>query len=259
MSNLKIITVVNDLDCYNKTIKNNPNMNKYEITIFDNIKKNIGISKRYNSYIKKNIFTNKVKDSWLIFCHQDFAFLEDALPILEEQDKNCIYGVTGVKKRKIGNLKFKMKGLIPTFFIKTKVLGIGQIHQGYDPKKFKKAYKKNPFIMDGENFYLSNKLITKPVEVDTVDCCCVIIHSSLIKKEKLLFDENLEWHCYAEDMCLNAKYNHNIPVKVIQFKCKHLSRGDSRNESFEKFFEYIANKYKGKKFCTPCRNTYDIK
>jgi len=258
MSNLHIITTVLDSNCYDKTIKHNPFMNCYKITAFNQEKDNIIIPKRYNSFIKEKIFTDKIKDTWLVFCHQDFGFLNFPLEILEKQNKNFLYGPSGVRKRKFGNLKFKLwKDFLPIPYIKTKVLALGQIWQGYDPETFKKANRKNPFKVGNEYFYFSGKQLEQPEVVDTVDCMCLIVHSSLIKKYKLLFDEKLDWHCYSEDFSLNAKHKHGILTKAVQMDCKHLSRGNSFSKGFEKCFGYITNKYKNCCFCTACRNTYD--
>ena len=42
------------------------------------------------------------------------------------------------------------------------------------------------------------------IKVQTFDCQCLIIHSSLINRYKLRFDENLTFDLYVEDFCANA-------------------------------------------------------
>ena len=53
MSELKIVSVVNNFDIYNKCIKNNEFINKYDLIPFDNTSENLGIPKLYNSFMGK--------------------------------------------------------------------------------------------------------------------------------------------------------------------------------------------------------------
>lgn len=262
-TDLKIITVVNNFDCYNKTIKKNKNMNKYSLTVFDNTKENIGIPKRYNSYIRNNIFSNKVKDSWLVFCHQDFAFIENILPKLEKQRKNCIYGVVGASFR--WKISIEMKYLKNFFLRKNKKIR-GFLNQGFGFNQYilpnKKFFRNNQSVhvrgvgrfnlINDEIFIELGKRFKKPIEVSTIDCCCLIVHSSLVKKYNLLFDENLQWDCYAEEFCLNANFRYGIKTNVICLDSYHLSLGNIETEGFKKSFKYLKNKYKGKNFTGVC-------
>ncbi|MCK7520973.1 MAG: hypothetical protein MZV64_26400 [Ignavibacteriales bacterium] len=219
---LKIVTVVNDFEIFNKTIKNNNFMNIHPIHVYDNSIENIGISKRYNNFI--NEYVKPDSDFWIIFCHQDFGFLKDPLPILKKLDKNCIYGPIGVicsGKNRI-SVSIKLKGLMNSFLkfkYKPNKKYFGQINQG----------KKN-----GAKFFKLGRYLITSKEVDSVDCCCLICHSSLIYKHNLSFDELLDFHLYSEDFSFNAKFNHNIATKAVQFKCKHLSQGIHHPLSFKK-------------------------
>ena len=268
MNNLEIISVVNDFDCYERTIKSNQFMNKYNLHIFDNSKENLGIAARYNFFIKNQILTNKIKDSWLVFCHQDFGFLQDPLEILTKQNKNCIYGPTGAAKKK-PSLGFNWKRKFPFYFyVKYRVKRLGKIKQGFHSKKYftlNEEYNKSN--IGGQFFYKGNELfkigdelfyyvhthnfLNQPSAVDTLDCCCIIIHSSLLTKYNLLFDEKFTFHLYGEDFSLAAKYNHNITTKALQFDCFHRGEGNMNN-LFKSDLEFMKQKYSGRKFVGTC-------
>lgn len=213
MSLLKVVTVVNDFKIFDDCIKNNEYLKGYEIIAFDNSKENIGISSRYNSFID----TLKAEDDfWVAFLHQDFKFNENPLSKLENLDKNCIYGAVGIN-RQLFYLQLKPKFIFKIY----RRCMVGEIFQG-----------------DGIN-KVGNRIIGLR-DVITLDCCCCIIHSSLLKN-KLRFDENLDFHMYVEDLCHSAKKLGIIP-KVVQFECRHLSAGN-RNEALNKAAEYVKKKH----------------
>ena len=94
---------------------------------------------------------------------------------------------------------------------------------------------------------IGNKTAGEPV-VKTLDCCCCIVHSSLLKV--LRFDENLDFHMYVEDLCHSAK-KLGILSRVVQFDCRHLS-GGNHNEALEKAAQYVMKKHNIKKTDSPC-------
>jgi len=214
-TNIQIVTVVNNFEIFNNTINENIFMKYFPIKIYDNTKENISITRRYNNFIKNHI----KDDMWIIFCHQDFGFLEDFTIKLEDLDKNFIYGPIGAGIK---------ESCLPIRVI------LGQINQG----------NKDKIVKHG-------KYINRPEVVDTLDCCCLIIHSSLIKKHGLLFDENLDFHLYSEEFSLNARYNHSIETKAVQFECIHLSYGN-RSGHFFKALEYLRGKYSDIDFTSTC-------
>lgn len=261
-NNIEIVCVANDLGVFNRVIAENPYMNRFSVTMYDNSVENVGISKRYNTFIEERI--NKSNDDfWAVFCHQDFGFNEDIRAKVEKLDKNCIYGPIGIKvfrstkkwfkglfSNKFGyypSLKFEIKGLFskdykfltvekhesqPGLF-KRKLLG--QISQGQGDSDFEKL----------------GKLIKSPKSVESLDCCCLIVHSSLIRKHNLKFDENLSWHMYVEDFCMGAKKNYGIKTKAVQFDCFHLGKGNL-NEDFYSAAKYVKDKYNLKRLKTTC-------
>lgn len=248
MKDLKIITVVNDFDCFEKTVKINKFMNKYEMFTFDNIKENLPITRRYNSFLEDQIFSKKITDSWLVFCHQDFGFLEDPLEILKKENPKNILGVVGARKRKIPFLKKRKirRGYLWQGMGNAIELGRSEKDVAVDP---------NLRIINGTLFHKNrHRQVPKQGIVDTVDCCCIIAHSSTVQKFNLKFDENLLWDMYAEDFCLNAKFNHHIKTKTTPIESYHISLGNNGTEKFIKAMEFVKNKYPKKLFSGTCFN-----
>ena len=80
-------------------------------------------------------------------------------------------------------------------------------------------------------------------QADTFDCQCLIVHSSLVKKYGLRFDENLTFDLYVEEFCINAYEKYKITSRILQIKCQHWSKGNI-GERWYRQFEYLQNKYK---------------
>lgn len=231
--NAKVICVVNNWEIFDKVVKNNENLKNCEYFISDNTKEDVAITKRYNSFIENSIGK---EDFWCLFIHQDFGIMEDIDLVLKKLNQNYIYGAVGVKNFK--GIFFGKKNKDRNLGFKTSFkLMLGQILQGENNFDLKKRWATALF---------------QPT-VDAIDCCCIIIHSSLIKKHNLRFDENLSFHLYAEELCYSAKKNHQIKTKVIQMKCFHLGQG-TLNEEFEKSAQYLKEKFNIKKIPSTCYN-----
>jgi len=222
--NIQIITVVNNFDIFDAFIKKNAYMSRYHIYVFDNTVDNIGIPLRYNHFLENDLH----EEGWLVFCHQDFSFLEDIHDRLEGLSKDFIYGPIGAVNRK----GIFFKSWRPRFH--RKVL-LGQINQSDD----------------AVHFYKNGRYLKRPVIVNTVDCCCLIVHSSLIKKHNLRFDKMFKFHLYSEDFSLNARYNCSVKTKAVQIECKHSSRGNTSKE-FYNALENLKRKYPNKRFVGTC-------
>ena len=84
--------------------------------------------------------------------------------------------------------------------------------------------------------------VKKPTVVDTVDCCCIIVHSSLVKKYGLRFDENLSFDLYSEDFSISANEKYGVKTKVFPIMTHHYSYGtiDTR---FLLQLQYLNKKY----------------
>lgn len=219
------ISVVNEVDIYSKCILENKyikNSDVIETVCLDNAVENVFISKRYNEFISGYDFSNEV---WFIFCHSDWEIKENIAVRLDSLDKDCLYGPIGTiiaeNKQKI--IKQERRGRI------------------YDRKR------------DGSNLRLVEYYeIESGSEVDTFDCQCLIVHSSLIKKYNLRFDENLEFDLYVEDFCINAKVSHGIKSMILKIECCHWQQLEDINERphfFDKI-DYINKKYQNYLFGT---------
>lgn len=219
MAGIKMVTCVRDYNMYGKFIKNNPMCRSFELLDICNLKDNRPIPLRYNSVID-GIGGNS--DDWLIFCHEDFELLEDITPLVARLDKDCLYGAVGC--RRIGLFGFGMQ------------LTLGNI------------VERN---RDGSGgAWRVAKQIKKPEEVETFDCCCIIMHSSLVMKYGLRFDEQLEFDMYVEDFCANAKTKHGVRSFVVPIECCHHS-GSRATDRLYRHLPYLREKYPNNNFVGP--------
>lgn len=229
----KVICVVNNQKIFEKVVKHNENLKNCEYFVFDNSTENVALTKHYNSFIEQNLKDN---DSWCLFIHQDFGITEDIDSVLKKLDKNYIYGAIGVKILK--GIFFGKKDKDRHLGFKTSLkLILGRILQGNNDFNFKKYGISASF---------------QPT-VDAIDCCCIMIHSSLIKKYNLLFDENLSFHLYAEELCYRAKKDYKIKTKVVKMKCFHLGHG-TLDENFENSAQYLKKKFNVNSIPSTCYN-----
>lgn len=262
MSKIQIVTVVHNWECYDKNIKDNPNMKNYEIVTFDNSKKPVAITKRYNDYIKKNILTDKVQDTWVVFCHQDFSFTQDPMDIICKLDKGNIYSTIGYSPKKYHKIGLKkiLGMLCPCF--KSKSQQLGEVWGSFEPSKMREQgqtmkkeaehlEKEKTFKCGDEYLRIYGKKVHKPMEVDTLSSCCIIMYSDLIKEKELLFDENLDFFMYGEELSLNARFNKGIKAIVIPCDCKRSTDKSPERDALKKqALDYLKSKYSDKKFCT---------
>jgi hypothetical protein len=98
--------------------------------------------------------------------------------------------------------------------------------------------------------YIIGKYTQQPQAVDTLDCCCVIVHTSLLKKQALRFDEQFDFHLYAEDFCLQATKK-QIKIQAIQTKCIHYSNG-TLSKAFFATYQRLLEKFPQEPFVTMC-------
>ena len=208
------ISVVNNYDLYNRCIKNNPFVTGSEnikLVEYNNIKDNVYIAKRYNSFLNNY---NYSKEAWFVFCHCDWEPLEDINLQLSKLDKSSLYGPVGSKVEIFNNKCYRtMTGC---------------------------CYEKR---RDGSDLRYLTSFADSIEPTDTFDCQCLIVHSSLIKKYNLRFDENLKWDLYVEDFCINSKLNYNINSYALYFACCHWSGYHDLPKSYLKSIEYVNSKY----------------
>lgn len=234
MNKSKLVCVYNNKETYEKIVESNDYIKNCELFGYDNTAKNTPITKLYNEFINENIKSN----SWLVFIHQDFGIMEDLETLIKKLDKKHIYGTVGVKifKGLFWGKKYNIDEIKRGFKTELK-LTIGRILQGDNKLGLKRHGRPALF---------------QPT-VDAIDCCCIIIHSSLFKKYNLRFDEHLSFHMYAEELCYRTKKDYKIKTKVIQTKCFHLGKG-CLNEEYQKSVQYIKEKFNIKRIPSTCPN-----
>lgn len=133
---------------------------------------------------------------------------------LKTLDKNCIYGPVGSKAEIYKN---KLMVYITGFCYERRRDGsglrpLGALTQGFESS-------------------------------DTFDCQALFVHSSLIKKYNLRFDENLKWDLYVEDFCINAKKQHAIESYAFRLEACHWSGYHKTPASYYQSLDYINAKY----------------
>ncbi len=215
------VSVVRNFDMYDIAFRNNPFISRNGIYLhtIDNSKHNEYIGKKYNEFLNQYEYSNS---AWLVFCHEDWDILEDVREKINILDKKGLYGTFGARLLKNDNKNYYREY-------------IGSI---LDCAK------------DGSNLRRLGSNYENLTTVDTIDCQALIVHSSLVKKYGLRFDENLKFDFYVEDFCLQAFTKNNIISHVVDLKVCHHSQISSiieRPNIFEKK-SYINEKYKGKKF-----------
>jgi len=214
--NITFVCVSNNELVYSRAVLSSAYMTEHKILKYDNTIENIPIPIRYNNAINRILASNY--SGWIFFVHNDFSIIEPIENIVDELEHTNLYGPIGA----ILNENAK------TLY--------GQILQGHN----------NSLIYHGSK-------IDTPTLVDTVDCQCLFLHTDLLKKYNLRFDENevLSFHQYVEDFCINANVNYGIKTYAVPIKCKHLSWCKLNND-FNLAITYINSKYPNKKWAGTC-------
>ncbi len=236
MESISIVSVITNSAQYKQLFTENRFLSKTTLYPYDNSQQNLSIPTRYNHFIEHTMPQN----SWIVFCHQDFEFLQDPHEVLDKLDKNCIYGPIGItaKRHKALSLTFHTwrkpslkwgTELRPVYY--------GQIKQG---------------SQNNEN--IIGLRLTSPQTVDTVDCCCLIVHSSLIRAKNLRFDEQFDFHLYGEDFSLAARQK-GVLTQAVQLNCRHYSPGNT-DEQFWLKYKALLKKYPREVFLTTCVGDY---
>ena len=221
---LFVVSPVIDFIMYNKLIYANQLLKNERITLAPQNNKKSGktISVCYNDFLNGFDYSSP---AWLVFCHEDFEFLEDPLPLLSKCDRRDIIGVFG------GVMVKNLRGdLIRTY--------VGKI---YDCAK------------DGSGKRQLGSDFPDRAEVETLDCQMMAVHSDTVRAYGLRFDENLDFDGYVEDFCLQARL-HGLKSRVIRLRCRHWSILGSVQErpSYLKMEAYLNAKYTGQLFAGLC-------
>jgi hypothetical protein len=187
-------------------------MTEHRILKYDNRETNLPIPIRYNQAVQTLLESNY--DGWICFIHNDFSLLQPLDHLLQDLDHHQLYGPIGAI------LEDNQKRLV------------GEILQGHN----------GSLIHHGSP-------IDQPTLADTVDCQCLLIHTDLLRKHDLRFDEHelLSFHQYVEELCLQAGEQYAIPTYVVPIKCKHASQGTS-HRAIDLAIDYINAKYPQKQW-----------
>ncbi len=210
--NIYMVSVVRDYEMYDKCVKNNPWCRDLTLVPVDNLQENKPITVRYNAFLD-----TLQGEGWMVFCHEDWRLECDLRPILEGLDKNMLWGPVGVFVEECRHSDF--------------------VHLNGRVKHSQKGGEGMRVVQGLEEW----------ARVDCFDCQCLIVHSSLVKRYGLRFDENLFFDMYVEDFCVNAYERYGILSHTVRIECTHFSKGDI-NTRFHKALDYVREKYKnGKK------------
>ena len=208
---VSVVSVVRDRAMYRRCLEDNRYCSGMNLVPCDNRECNNPIPVCYNKFL---VEYDCAKESWLIFCHEDFELQEDVAPLLGQFDKNSMHGVVGAARK--GFAGFGMQVIYGN---------MTEINRDGSGRTW------NP----GQKIY-------RAVEVETFDCCCLIVHSSLVEKFGLRFDENLLFDLYVEDFCALAKVKYGIRSYVHPVKCCHHS-GSRATDRLLRHLPYLKDKY----------------
>jgi len=217
MNKAVFVSAFTDKDLYsrcaleNPFIRDNANLSTAD---FDNSTDNRFISKRYNQFLDTWDYSH---ETWFVFCHSDWEILEDITTKLAKLDKGTLWGPIGAKL-----IKNDRQWL--------------QIYCGTIQERSR----------DGNvSRTLWNRHSDTGTPVDTFDSQCMIVHSTLVQKFSLRFDESYKFDLYVEDFCINAAENFGIPSKILRLDCRHNSISDSMNgrDSFYDMVHYFNEKW----------------
>jgi hypothetical protein len=180
---------------YAKCVAENPNCEGCELSFWDNRKNNDRITVAYNGMLAGRPAD---EEAWYVFCHEDFQMLEPLLPRLAELDKDSLWGPIGA----------------------TTVTRFGVYHQWRLLGSVEECKK------DGsDSRRIGEKTFCGDI-VDTFDCQCLVVHSSLVRRLRLRFDENLSFDLYVEDFCIAADVRGGIVSRILPLEARHWSGGN---------------------------------
>lgn len=205
------ISVSRDPALYAKCIEDNPYAKFLERIAIDNRERNEPISVCYNRFLDGYDYSH---EAWFVFCHEDFELREDISPVLDRIDRSALHGVVGGARR--GFAGFGMQVIYGNMTELRRNGEGGEWHVG--------------------------RSVDKATEVEAFDCCCLMVHSSLVVKYGLRFDEHLLFDLYVEDFCATAKIKHGIRSFVHPVKCCHHS-GSRATERLYRHLPYLKAKY----------------
>lgn len=202
---LRIVSVYINESMFTSFFTHNTALLHYDIIGLDNRELNQGLPTLYNEIIEKYLD----EDCWLFFVHEDFE-IKGSLEGIFALDPMAIYGTFGVRMQK------------------NAPVGIGQ-HVCSNK--------------DGSNATTAGIKVEHLEAVQSLDCQSILLHTSLLRKyPSLRFDEPLRFDLYAEDLCLYAGCQLELPIYVFPLDFQHYSHGRI-TERYYKGLDYLKAKY----------------
>lgn len=214
------IVVVRDRCRYCQFFEENDNINISSCIPLDNSAENRPIPDRYNEFLDKYDYT---KPAWFVFVHEDFEIRESLKEKLEGLDRGSLWSPIGCYRQSF--LGIGRQRYVGTILDANRKTGSGLILQGMP--------------------------VPKGTKVETFDCCCLIVHSSLVQRHHLRFDPELKFDLYVEDFCASAYVNHGIVSRILPFKSAHYSLSVPQDRYYQ-HLPYLRKKYPCNCFVGTC-------
>lgn len=189
-----LVSVVRDFAMYDRCVKGNSFVADCELAPIDNREHNEGISVGYNRFLDSRPAD---EEAWYVFCHEDFQPLESVAARLANLDRGALWGPIGAVTR----------------------VRWGLYHQWRLFGQVQECRK------DGSNARTVGETVAEGTPVETFDCQCLIVHSSLVREHRLRFDEQLTFDLYAEEFCMAAKEKAGIVSRILPLAACHWSGG----------------------------------
>lgn len=212
-----IVSVVRDDAMYRKCLADNAFCEGCELVKLDNRERNERIPVLYNRVLDG--LDAEAPPRWIVFAHEDFEPREPLSARLGAANPARLYGLVG------GRMVLERRGLFGGL---KSFRYFGQIAQCGKGDAAEHPSGGGPAPLD--------------TEVETVDCLFLAVHSSLLARFRLRFDENLSFDWYAEDFCAGALLNHGVRTAILPLTCCHHSNGSVQPRYFEQM-AYLDAKY----------------
>ena len=207
-----LISVVRDFEMYTRCVKANPFTHGCETVSIDNRVRNDGIPVGYNRFLDSRPTD---ENAWYVFCHEDFELKEPLLPRLTATlDPNALYGPIGA----VTQVRF------------------GIYHQWRLVGAVEECRK------DGSAVRTIGTPVPCGTIAETFDCQCLIVHSSLVQRHHLRFDEALTFDLYVEEFCMAAHERAGVDSRILPLQARHWSGGSIQPRYFTQE-AYVNAKY----------------
>lgn len=188
-----LTSVVRDFAMYERCVRGNPFTRGCELVAVDNRERNEGIPVCYNRFLESR---PAGESAWYVFCHEDFE-LKEMLAERLDVSRDSLWGPVGAMTR----------------------VRFGLYHQWRMLGSVEECKK------DGTGHREIGCAVPAGTPIETFDCQCLIVHSSLVQRHHLRFDEELTFDLYAEEFCMAARETAKIPSRILPLKACHWSGG----------------------------------